>query len=1615
MTQTDKQWFAELTAKRKNAVDVLQEEGLINVFVSHIVDTYRESAHFIFELLQNADDVKATNVRFELSNVGLVFAHNGLVNFSISDPAVERTPGIVPGHINAITTFSLSPKKEDIENKIGKFGIGFKSVFQYTDTPHIYNPPFHFKIENFMIPKEVEFKKDILKEGETTAFWLPFDKEDKPSNEAYNEILVKLNELRNPLLFLRNLVAIEVKSGTAVKTFSKKITKIKTVGLDSIEICQVKLDADTILRFDKKVNIIDKDKVAHNLSINVGFVLNDKNIVASENYKNYFQYAWCYFPTKQPTSLNYILNAPFILTPNREALKEGRTENNQLFDALGTLFESAIQGLKMLGYITEDFFVTISDPINLPQEFKSVGEKIISKLKNGEFIPTEDGKYIPVSDAYVCTEAEVAELMKYDNNSLLKKITGKLNARIIVPSKNLTKNQSQFIFFYKNLSAEKSDLNNTWLGGKIQSNFLQGMPQDFIIKFFRFLVQKSNSILGKNQPLWAKQFIPVSKANGFTEFVSPNNRQGEPQVFIEGAKVAGRFVIAEYLANIPEIRSFLIGVLRFRTPNEFDDFYASLTKYENKENTVVFEDAIKDFFLAFKYSKEASQLEVQKLIKRIKELDFIITSAKEEGYTYINPSKFVTYLPSKELETYFKNYALIIRWVAVDKYFAKEIINDDIKFFLEQLNVRSIPFHWPINSDGKKNVLHGIEVFIKDISLDSSIYLIDILNKINAVYIDGLTFLKGAVWLYDVDGVKRKPTEIHAGKLHNKYPLYANMIHIALGAIIEIETVDRYSGLNDEEKGLLAAIMPSLNDLTTDEIKNAIAELLEKKKKENSKNKTEASFPDDTTPSGLLEIWGQGVKPEKPSPENHIPTIPNSADFWNDNSFESSDNDNPGGFLSAPIVGTKYKGDTENKKKQQIEKEVEREAKRNKLIELANQFEPYSFGWFKTLLELEDSFTSEDRVKRNPVRVVFGKAELDTDGLLILSDTVYIPPTIEEIGELSIQLFFGDDKKTIKGEVVSPKKQILVIKLSSHDQLKGVDLTNISQAVVEASSPDFILEKLKIAFARLNFKDTDNLKNPDILTKDLNFVFGPPGTGKTTYLSWLIGGKNPEPIKFSGNLIQPFMEQTEKKILVLTPTNKAADIIVQRIIKNYEDVLDYPQWLIRFGQSEVLNQEPVFVGDRILKPWVYEKCTLVTTIARFPYDYFKVEQKDQESDDWFIKDFNWDVIIFDEASMIHQAALLYVVFYAKQVNSNVQFYIGGDPFQIPPIIQFEFPYWSYLPEPAFDNEENPILDETGEQMAWKQDGGNIYSFIGLTKDDSFTKPQTEPHTFLVHHLTKQFRSVESIGALFSHYRYGGKLEHYRTPDMISKNSDLASFEIEIPKLPLKPLTIIKFPVKRYEGVYRVRAIKGSPYQLYSSIFTVELVKYILENAQLNEGDIYRIGVISPYAIQSNIIAKLLSTASNIRIEIVVGTVHSFQGDECNLVIVVLNPPRNISRSVRTFLNKKNILNVAISRARDKMIILTPYDPDNELNIDDLHQIRWIVRLAGIKPECKNNVIGYEASEIEDKLWGSNKFIEESTLHSAHQNVNVYRKAVKHYEVRHDENAIDIQVKSDKIN
>jgi len=222
MTDQEQQWFDALIKDRMENADTLEKPSMRGVQRS-VVDKYSDQAHFIYELLQNADDVKATTAKFRLEESGLYFTHNGSVRFTVSNPQNEDadTKNGTLGHINAITSIANSNKTQA---SIGKFGVGFKAVFQYTQTPHIYDPRIRFKIERFIVPHRLDSDLD-WRESSETVFFFPFDHKEKRPQESHDEILGKLKALEFPVLFLSNLKSVSFEAEQVTGQYTKEVTR----------------------------------------------------------------------------------------------------------------------------------------------------------------------------------------------------------------------------------------------------------------------------------------------------------------------------------------------------------------------------------------------------------------------------------------------------------------------------------------------------------------------------------------------------------------------------------------------------------------------------------------------------------------------------------------------------------------------------------------------------------------------------------------------------------------------------------------------------------------------------------------------------------------------------------------------------------------------------------------------------------------------------------------------------------------------------------------------------------------------------------------------------------------------------------------------------------------------------------------------------------------------------------------------------------------------------------------------------------------------------------------------------------------------------------------------
>lgn len=159
-----------------------------------LVDQYSDRTHFLFELLQNSEDAEASEISISLFPDRLELVHDGR-------PFTQED-------IRGICGVNSSVKRNS-RDRIGRFGIGFKSVYAYTDRPHIISGQYDFEIKNLIMP----FSLENIGTFQATKIILPFDQE-ATQRVAFREIASSLD---------KNIVADCMLTLTHVKKISYKI------------------------------------------------------------------------------------------------------------------------------------------------------------------------------------------------------------------------------------------------------------------------------------------------------------------------------------------------------------------------------------------------------------------------------------------------------------------------------------------------------------------------------------------------------------------------------------------------------------------------------------------------------------------------------------------------------------------------------------------------------------------------------------------------------------------------------------------------------------------------------------------------------------------------------------------------------------------------------------------------------------------------------------------------------------------------------------------------------------------------------------------------------------------------------------------------------------------------------------------------------------------------------------------------------------------------------------------------------------------------------------------------------------------------------------------------
>ena len=1150
---------------------------------------------------------------------------------------------------------------------------------------------------------------------------------------------------------------------------------------------------------------------------------------------------------------------------------------------------------------------------------------------------------IPCADGYTDADHAVwigsSPLCKLLDCRQLRELSGIEDARFVFSNvgKKDTARGHYIEGLLKNKITEEDLLDN------ITGSFTENQSMEWLSKLYGYIAESPSRV----KRIREKPVFLDSKSKAAAAFEENNEILFLPNSYVDGYRMLN------YGLMRFEFTKTLTSLLGLREPTMRDEIYNIILPQYEKNKVIDHEAAFQKILRYYVDCPQSEKGEYITLLKEYKIIECRLIRGKKKRY---KPTD--AYFPSDELKDYFNGYN--VPFAIIDDYDASQ--TESVIRMFKELGVRQTPAvlikkqdkmrlqelspelfqAWNSYSDLSETYIEGFERILSKATENksNSVVLWNVLLSVADTFEDKesmekelscvlkyrkdgrckeqkayfqsncLEKLRNTQWLVLKGGKFEAPINASVKKLSRDYSISHPAAGILMGVLGFTDVSLMGESVSPEQARALSFAQLLIEAGVTEREFNSF---LNKRKKKLEKKDKERTVDKDRIIDEISEIppskIDKEIKREVDEDEFTVPAVSYSKRI--------------------------------EEAKQKSADEIDLIMRYEELENALHETKKYTFAWFKILLEME-LFSRAEGKKADEITISFSgvKREQGTSRTLVLyHPSRSIPSAIEDISDIPLTIELEDKSKKLIVEAANIKSYTVRVKLKSLDVIDGLDLSTIKEARLDVKNPAFLLEGLKKEFFNLKYEDDFNMRSG--LARNIEFIYGPPGTGKTTYLA--------------EKVILPIACKETDRLLILAPTNKAADVLAGKIIELYGGE---PDWLLRFGSVGNPEIEKIYSDKRVTSEQL-KHGVVVTTIARYAYDYF-ITDRDKRLPLSAVK---WNYVIIDEASMVAIANIVLVLYKARPKK----FFIAGDPLQIEPITSVDY---------------------------WKNE--NIYSMIQLK---SFSDIRTIPHDYKVTRLTTQYRSIPEIGQVYSNLSYDGFLKHKRTKNSIRK--------LSIKGIPsLKPINFLKFPVSKYESIYRPKRLQGkSNYQIYSAIFVFEFLKYVSKNYRIKgENQNVSVGVIAPYKAQADLVDRMITNKDFPReFNVTVGTIHSFQGDECDIIIALFNTPAKVSASKNIFLNKRNIINVAISRARDYLFIVMPDD-----NTDKINELTILKRLETL---CHESCECFEANtpDIEKKLFGNRNYIENNAFSTTHQNVNVYSTPEMKYEIRSEESAIDIQI------
>ncbi len=540
----------------------LKEYGTeLNKWIWILIKQYKDRTHFIFELLQNAEDAGATKVKLILEHDKLIIEHDG-------HPFTKKD-------VVSITRIADSSKNK-AETSIGRFGIGFKSVYTYTTRPRIYSGKYCFEIRNFVYPYEIE---SLSIPEDLTRIEIPFDNAEIPASKAFAEINKALNEQvgTDSILFLNNIEELTI----CVAGNHRDITIIKEAnehpkGDGFIFDINLYYQSAHIPKNEKYLLFTDCEKEP----VKIAFKIDNNEIVPVKSPKVY-----TFFPTDKESHQAFLIHAPFVTTPARDNIVEDNERNHGFINSICDGLVMAFCWMRDFGYLTLSVLNSVYPTYSYPNDslFRVIYDRAVELICSDErLIPTNQaGVYKSVHEVAFPENMTIVDCFPDDDIHFL---FTKLNLYWI--DKDICRDAYQELKNFLNINTDIKTYSWKEILSSLTDRFLERKQKSWFVMLFNAI----RSFAVTNARIGAKHDVDISRIP-FVRLTDGIHitafHNGSPCVYLNNPRICPNKIDAAFLQD-ETIYDFYAVNLRIPDYNiERIVCDTILPKYKNRGNITV--------------------------------------------------------------------------------------------------------------------------------------------------------------------------------------------------------------------------------------------------------------------------------------------------------------------------------------------------------------------------------------------------------------------------------------------------------------------------------------------------------------------------------------------------------------------------------------------------------------------------------------------------------------------------------------------------------------------------------------------------------------------------------------------------------------------------------------------------------------------------------------------------------------------------------------------------------------------------------------------------------------------------------------------------------------------